>query len=49
MPASDVSYQLGGSLPLESLSYVVRQADETLFQALMAGAYCYVLNARQMG
>lgn len=49
MPASDLSYQLGGSLPLEALSYVVRQADETLFQALMAGAYCYVLNARQMG
>lgn len=49
MPASDFPYQLGGSLPSDSLSYIVRQADETLFQALMEGTYCYVLNARQMG
>ncbi|NEQ49345.1 MAG: CHASE2 domain-containing protein [Leptolyngbya sp. SIO3F4] len=46
---TSLCYQSGGSLPLDSLSYVTRQADEDLFQALLAGTYCYVLNARQMG
>lgn len=49
MWADDYRYQSGGSLPLDSPSYVVRQADRDLFQALMAGTYCYVLNSRQMG
>ncbi|MEM9266653.1 MAG: CHASE2 domain-containing protein [Cyanobacteria bacterium P01_F01_bin.13] len=42
-------YQSGGSLPLNSPSYVVRQADNELYQALLSGTYCYVLNSRQMG
>ncbi|MBE9067931.1 CHASE2 domain-containing protein [Leptolyngbya cf. ectocarpi LEGE 11479] len=46
---SSPRYQSGGSLPLDSPSYVTRRADEDLFQALLAGTYCYVLNARQMG
>lgn len=51
MPASNVlpTYQVGGSLPGDAASYVVRAADETFFTALRAGEYCYVLNARQMG
>ena len=43
------AYQVGGSLPHNAASYVVRQADEDFFSALLAGDYCYVLNARQMG
>jgi hypothetical protein len=43
------SYQVGGSLPLNSPTYVRRQADEILFQNLQRGEFCYVFNARQMG
>ena len=42
-------YWVGGSLPLEALSYVKRQADEDFYAGLKAGEFCYVLNARQMG
>src|ERR687886_2242892 len=42
-------YQVGGSLPLDAPSYVRRQADEELFQALLRREFCYVLNSRQMG
>ncbi|NET63308.1 MAG: hypothetical protein F6K63_02385 [Moorea sp. SIO1G6] len=42
-------YQVGGSLPQDSTTYAVRKADDEIFQALMAGEFCYVLNSRQMG
>jgi hypothetical protein len=42
-------YQVGGSLPRDAPSYVRRQADEELFQALLRSEFCYVLNSRQMG
>ncbi|MFQ3629835.1 MAG: AAA-like domain-containing protein, partial [Cyanobacteriota bacterium] len=42
-------YQVGGSLRASDPTYVVRQADEHLYQALGRGEFCYVLNSRQMG
>ncbi len=42
-------YQVGGSLGIDTRSYVKRKADEELYQALKRGEFCYVLNTRQMG
>lgn len=42
-------YQVGGSLSADAPAYVERQADQDLYQALLAGEYCYILDARQMG
>jgi len=39
----------GGTVPPGSPSYVERRADHELYDALVAGEYCYVLNSRQMG
>ncbi|MBP0030212.1 AAA-like domain-containing protein [Roseofilum sp. Guam] len=42
-------YQVGGSLRKDSSSYIQRQADTQLYNALKKGEFCYVLNSRQMG
>lgn len=42
-------YQVGGSLPIDAPSYVIRSADRYLYKALKLGEFCYILNARQMG
>jgi WD40 repeat protein len=42
-------YITSGTLAGSAPSYVVRAADEALFQALRDSEYCYVLSSRQVG
>ncbi|MFN6561116.1 MAG: AAA family ATPase [Nostoc sp. ChiSLP01] len=46
---STYDYQIGGSLPMDAPTYVVRSADRHFYQALRHSEFCYILNARQMG
>ncbi len=47
--ASTYQYRVGGHLPIDAPSYVVRAADRQFYAGLKAGELCYVLNSRQMG
>ncbi|MDF5722226.1 MAG: AAA-like domain-containing protein [Rhizonema sp. PD37] len=46
---NNFTYQVGGSLFVDTPSYVTRQADDELYHELKKGEFCYVLNSRQMG
>ncbi|HEX7183096.1 MAG TPA: AAA-like domain-containing protein [Thermoanaerobaculia bacterium] len=50
-PATSIRpfYVTGGTLKPGEPSYVERLADTELFESLLAGEFCYVLTARQMG
>jgi len=48
-PLPDIEYRLGGTLHSDENSYIKRQADEDLYNALKAGNYCIISAPRQMG
>jgi WD40 repeat protein len=48
VPPSDF-YFVGGTIPSDAPSYVVRKADEDLLDGLRRKQFCYVLTSRQIG
>lgn len=42
-------FVVGGTLYQDSPSYIKRPADDELYEAILAGEFCYVLTPRQMG
>jgi YD repeat-containing protein len=42
-------YRDGGTLALDAACYIPRRADEQLFEAILGGEFCFVLDSRQVG
>ena len=42
-------FHVGGNVPPNHPTYIERQADTALREALLRGVYCYVLDTRQVG
>lgn len=42
-------FKVGGSLRYQHPTYIERQADRDIYNALIQREFCYVLNSRQMG
>ena len=49
LPNTSGFYVAGGTMRPDAGSYVVRHADEELYQGLLKNEFCHVLTARQMG
>jgi WD40 repeat protein len=49
MTTQQHGYKVGGSLVENDSNYVVRGADNDLYEAILAGEFCYIFNSRQMG
>ncbi|WP_309708947.1 AAA-like domain-containing protein [Armatimonas sp.] len=49
MSAAAPFFVTGGTLSADARSYIARPADRALLEALQGGAFCYVLNTRQVG
>ena len=49
IPIAQSFYVVGGTMRTDARSYVRRDADEELYNGLMANEFCHVLTARQMG
>ncbi len=45
----NIKYQVGGSLPEDSPTYIKRKADDQLYKAIKAGEFCLVSAPRQTG
>jgi WD40 repeat protein len=48
-PAPSSFYITGGTMGDDAPSYIEREADRELLDALLAGEFCYLLTPRQMG
>ncbi|MCA2693032.1 MULTISPECIES: AAA-like domain-containing protein [unclassified Microcystis] len=45
----NIEYQLGGTLPTDSTTYIKRKADDQLYEAIKTGKFCLVPGPRQTG
>lgn len=46
---SVLPYKVGGGLRFNHPTYIRRQADQQLYDSLIAGEFCYIFDSRQMG